>query len=84
MERRSERFHQARWNEPIICELDSPGERGIDVPRVSNAIREATGDGLSQLPDAVRRSAALNLPRLGQMQVLKHYLRLSGDTRCRL
>ena len=80
MERRSERFHQARWNEPIICELDSPGERGIDVPRVSNAIREATGDGLSQLPDAVRRSAAPNLPQLGQMQVLKHYLRLSQET----
>lgn len=80
MNRRTEQFHQARWNEPIICELDSPGERGIDVPRASDAIRKVTGDGLSQLPDTVRRQVPPRLPRLGQMQVLRHYLRLSQET----
>ena len=25
-------FHEARWDEPIIMELGSPGERGVLVP----------------------------------------------------
>ncbi len=80
MNRRSERFHQARWNEPVIFELDSAGQRGIDAPRVSDEIRRVVGDGLSQLPEGTRRKEAPRLPRLGQMQVLKHYLRLSQET----
>ena len=84
MSRRSERFRQARWNEPVIFELDSPGECGIEVPRVSEEIRQAVGDGLSQLPDAIRRKTAPRLPRLGQMRILKHdlhlHLRLSQET----
>jgi len=80
MSRNTERFHQSRWNEPILCELDSPGECGIDVASVSDAIRDVTGDGLSQLPAGVLRNRAPQLPRLGQMQVLKHYLRLSQET----
>ena len=27
-------FHQASWNEPILLELSSPGERGLIVPEV--------------------------------------------------
>lgn len=26
-------FHEARWDEPIIMELGSPGERGVLVPK---------------------------------------------------
>lgn len=26
-------FHQAKWDEPIIYELSTPGERGILSPR---------------------------------------------------
>jgi glycine dehydrogenase subunit 2 len=27
-------FHQARWDEEFIMEMDAPGERGILVPGV--------------------------------------------------
>ena len=77
---RSESFHQARWNEPIICELDSAGEQGIVVNRPADRIVETVGDGVTPIPDAMRRRPPPALPRLGQMQVLKHYLRLSQET----
>ncbi|MEK6239781.1 MAG: aminotransferase class V-fold PLP-dependent enzyme, partial [Planctomycetales bacterium] len=77
---RTESFHQARWNEPIICELDSDGEQGILVNKPVARVVEAVGDGVSRIPDAVRRRHPPALPRLGQMQVLKHYVRLSQET----
>ncbi len=49
-------FHQASWNEPLILELSSPGERGVIPPPVESGIAEAVGDGVSAIPAALRRS----------------------------
>jgi glycine dehydrogenase subunit 2 len=57
------RFHQARWDEPIIFELSQPGQRGILVPEVEAGIRNKAG----------------SLPELSQPQVLRHYVRLSQE-----
>jgi len=70
-------FHQAKWDEPIIFELDTEGERGILVPEVEKEIEESVGDGVSVLPKNMRREKPPALPEIGQMRVLKHYLRLS-------
>ena len=73
-------FHQASWNEPIILEQTSPGERGIVPPETEREIAEAVGDGVSAIPEALRRKAPPGLPELSQPQVLRHYLRLSQET----
>jgi glycine dehydrogenase subunit 2 len=73
-------FHQASWNEPIILEQTSAGERGYVVPEVEPGIAAAVADGLAGLPDAMRRSTPPALPELAQPQVLRHYLRLSHET----
>ena len=73
-------FHQARWNEPIIFELDSMGERGILVPRAEEAISRRVGNGIDSIPAAMRRKAQLRLPEINQKRVLMHYLRLSQET----
>jgi glycine dehydrogenase subunit 2 len=72
-------FHQASWNEPIILEQSSPGERGILVPEPEPGVA-AAGDGLAELPAALRRSEPPGLPELSQPQVLRHFLRLSQET----
>ena len=72
-------FHQAKWDEPIIFELSQPGERGVLMPTADPEIREQVGDGISTLPDSMVRSDPPALPELGQMQVLKHFLRLSQE-----
>lgn len=73
-------FHQAKWDEPIIYELSAEGERGILMPEVEKEIEEIIGDGISKLPENMIRKHAPNLPELSQMQVLRHFLRLSQET----
>ncbi|MGC9780323.1 MAG: aminomethyl-transferring glycine dehydrogenase subunit GcvPB [Candidatus Heimdallarchaeota archaeon] len=73
-------FHQAKWDEPVIFELSNKGERGILFPEIEEEIEVIVGDGLSKLPKNMIRKQPPQLPELSQMQVLKHYLRLSQQT----
>lgn len=75
-----ENYHQARWDEPIIYELSTPGERGIRVPKSDKYIKNRVGDVLSNIPDNMRRKSPANLPEISQKQVLSHYLHLSQET----
>lgn len=70
-------FHQARWDEPFIMDMGNPGERGIIISEVEEACRTDVG---SLIPAGLARKGAPRLPELGQMQVLRHYLRLSQET----
>jgi glycine dehydrogenase subunit 2 len=76
---RLRRFHQARWDEPIIFELSCKGQRGILVPEVEEEIREQVGDVMASLPEYMRRKEPPALPELSQPQVLRHYVRLSQE-----
>ena len=73
-------FHQAKWDEPIIFELSNKGERGILVPNSEEEIVEAVGDGVSKIPESMKRKSLPNLPEINQKRVLMHYLRLSQET----
>ena len=73
-------FHEARWNEPIIMELGNPGERGVMVPKADKRVVEATGSVEELLPKGLKRKKPPKLPEMSQMQVLRHYMRLSQET----
>ncbi|MFL7837393.1 MAG: aminomethyl-transferring glycine dehydrogenase subunit GcvPB [Candidatus Promineifilaceae bacterium] len=73
------RFHQARWDEEIIYELNRPGQRGLLVPEVEEGIEAEVGDILATLPPAMRREEPPALPEIAQPQVVRHYFRLSQE-----
>ena len=73
------RFHQARWDEPIIFELSVPGARGILPPAIEPAISAVVGDPAAALPPGIRRERPPALPELGQVHVVRHYDRLSQE-----
>ena len=58
------RFHQARWDEPIIFELSAPGARGVLPPATEPGITALVGDPAAALPPGVRRAAPPALPEL--------------------
>lgn len=72
-------FQQAKWDEPLIFELHTAGQRGVQLPKVNTAVKEVTGDPLSELPKEMRRSKIEGLPEITQNRVLRHYLRLSQE-----
>ena len=73
-------YHQARWNEPMIYELSTPGLRGIIPPLVENEIAREIGDVASRLPESLKRKSPLDLPEVAQKHVLAHYIHLSQET----
>ncbi len=68
-----EHFHQAAWQQPLITEQGSPGQRGVAVPTFD-------GPAADSLPAELRRPVPPTLPELGQPQVLRHFMRLSQMT----
>ena len=48
------RFHQARWDEPVIFELSTPGERGVLVSPLEPAVRDVVGDVIAALRTPVQ------------------------------
>ena len=74
------RYHQARWDEPVIFELSQRGERGILVPELEQEVASSASQALSRLPAGMLRVRTPLLPELSQSRVLRHYLRLSQQT----
>jgi len=74
------RFHQAKWDEPIIFELSTEGERGILIPEAEDELKNEVGDVISTIPKSVRRKQPPKLPEISQSRVLRHYVRLSQET----
>ena len=74
------RFHQARWDEPIIFELSTPGARGVLPPATEPGITDLVGNPASALPAGVGRAAPPAIPELSQLHVVRHYTRLSQET----
>ncbi|MDR2157472.1 MAG: aminotransferase class V-fold PLP-dependent enzyme, partial [Clostridiales Family XIII bacterium] len=73
-------FHEARWNEPIIFEMSTEGERGVLVPAPDPAlVKELTGKHEIAVPAALKRKTPPALPEVGQMRVNRHYMRLSQE-----
>lgn len=70
-------FHQARWSEPLIMTLGSPGRRGVMPPRTSEKVAGNLKEALAAVPPDLRRSEAPDLPELSQPEVVRHFTRLS-------
>jgi glycine dehydrogenase subunit 2 len=73
------RFHQARWDEPVIFDLSTPGARGLLIPEVEEGLAQAVGDVRATIPESLRRKTPPRLPEMSQVHVLRHYLRLSQE-----
>ncbi len=71
------RYQGVRWNEPLVTELSTPGQRGLALLPLDDAVEDQRAGALDAIPGALRRSTAPALPELAQNLVLRHFLRLS-------
>ncbi len=70
-------FRQASWDERVIFELGRPGRRSYLVPAVDEEIRDKVGDVKSLLPAGMQRKRSPGLPELSEVEVARHFIRLS-------
>lgn len=73
------RYHQARWDEPVIFELGQAGQRGILVQEVEEGIKTQVGDAMGGIPQVLQRKSSPKLPEMAQPAVLRHYDHLSQE-----
>jgi glycine dehydrogenase subunit 2 len=70
-------FKQANWNEPVIFNLGRNGRRGHVLPRVEEEVKNAVGVLSTLIPNNMRRTSPLRLPELSEVEVVRHFMRLS-------
>jgi len=69
------KFRQAYWDEPLLKEMGKPGRVGF-IPALDSRVEREMGDPLSYVPMGMRRDPP-DLPELSELQVLRHFNRLS-------
>jgi len=70
-------FKQACWDEPVILSLGRKGRRGCILPSVKEETRRRVGDVLATVPSKLRRKGLPGLPELSEVEVARHFTRLS-------
>nr|NIO38472.1 aminotransferase class V-fold PLP-dependent enzyme [Candidatus Bathyarchaeota archaeon] len=70
-------FRQAQWSEPLIMDLGKKGRRGHVPPRAGGKIEKIIGDVDRLIPEAMRRQSQIKLPELSEVEVVRHFTRLS-------
>jgi glycine dehydrogenase subunit 2 len=68
---------QASWNEPVIFTLGREGRRGHIPPEAEEEIRRVVGNSKALVPESMRRIGKVGLPELSEVEVMRHFLRLS-------
>ncbi|HPO04775.1 MAG TPA: glycine dehydrogenase subunit 2, partial [Bacillota bacterium] len=63
---RLRKYHSAAWDEPLVMEMGTKGERGIIPPKAAKEVAEKLGDALDLLPAGMRREKSMNLPEISQ------------------
>jgi glycine dehydrogenase subunit 2 len=70
-------YKQASWNEPAIFDLGRSGRRGHVLPEIEEEIKQAVGEVNSLIPERMRRTDKPKLPELSEVEVVRHFTRLS-------
>lgn len=75
-------YRQARYDEPCIFELGRKGARGHLVPQADRHIKNIVGDAADLIPAGMRRKNPPAIPELSEVEVMRHYFRLSQESTC--
>ncbi|MDW8011224.1 MAG: aminomethyl-transferring glycine dehydrogenase subunit GcvPB, partial [Sulfolobales archaeon] len=67
-------FRQARWDEPVVYEVSRDRKEGT---LVDSEFREYSAKFFGKLPEGVARKEPPPIPSLSEVEVVRHFMRLS-------
>ncbi|MBS7628436.1 aminomethyl-transferring glycine dehydrogenase subunit GcvPB [Candidatus Bathyarchaeota archaeon] len=70
-------YRQARWSEPSIFTISSEGRIGHNLPQPDSEEVKVSGAPSTLLPPELRRGKPPELPELSEVEVVRHYVRLT-------
>jgi len=71
------KYRQANWNEPLLFEMSVSGKIAHRLPVVEDEVKSLAGPLDAMIPAGMRRNQSLNLPEISELQVVRHFTRLS-------
>ncbi len=77
MESEPTMFKQAAWTEPVIFNLGRARSRGHYPPQAEEEIKRTVGDPRLMIPENMQRRGRPVLPELSEVEVARHFIRLS-------
>nr|MDO8132904.1 aminomethyl-transferring glycine dehydrogenase subunit GcvPB [Candidatus Njordarchaeum guaymaensis] len=70
-------FRQAKWDEPLVFDLGKEGRTGFRLPNISKEMEEVVGEPRQLVSSTMRRKKMPTLPQLSEVEVVRHFIRLS-------
>lgn len=70
-------FRQAKWYESTVFEIGSKQRTGCALPKLDESLRHSLGDLSHLIPKELARESLPNLPELSEVEVVRHFTRLS-------
>jgi len=70
-------YRQAKWNEPLLFEMSVKGRVSHKLPQVDKDIRKIAGSIESMIPSEMIRAQPPSLPEVSELQIVRHFTRLS-------
>jgi glycine dehydrogenase subunit 2 len=79
--RKMKEYRQAKWPEPNLFELGARGRRGALLPTIEPQVSAKVGD-TRLVPTELLRNGRADLPEVSEVEVVRHYTRLSEFNFC--
>lgn len=73
-------WRQAKWVEPLIFELSERERETLQITKLEEEIKEYVGDLRNLIPNDLIRSSSPNIPNISEVEVVRHFIRLSQMT----
>jgi len=70
-------FRQAKWREPTLFETRDTRRRGFTLPTPDKEVGSLVGDLLRTIPSTLLRREGPDLPAVSEVEVVRHFTRLS-------
>lgn len=70
-------FHQAKWFEPLIFEIGCAKRIGFRIPSLDKDLTSDLVNLKKLIPEKLLRNTMPDLPALSEVEVVRHYTRLS-------